>query len=293
VTVSGLTAGVTYRFALRAKDAAGNASFLSNVAMVKTNSPPDVTPPAAITDLTVAIPQAGGKLVSASVTAQSSEQSPDFKATAAADGNRNTFWASTPRVATQEEWVRVQSAQSTIVDRVNLWPSSSYPELFPPDVSVRVSPDGLAWTTVASASNVTAAAGVPVSLTFAPTTLKFIEVRATRLAHPPGGLYYAAIAEIEAYTANEPAGTMVASWTSPSDDGPTGGAASYDLRVGACPFTPATASAVTTATPLGPASPERARITGKTPGTYCVAIRSADSAGNFSGYSNVVQILAP
>jgi hypothetical protein len=35
------------------------------------------------------------------------------------------------------------------------------------------------------------------------------------------------------------------------------------------------------------------RITGKAAGTYCVAVRSADAAGNASAFSNVVQIVVP
>ncbi|MES1165164.1 MAG: discoidin domain-containing protein, partial [Verrucomicrobiota bacterium] len=293
VSVTGLLAGVTYRFGLVAKDAAGNASFISNIAVVATNSPPDVTPPAAVTDLTVDVPAAGGKLLSGKVIAQSSEQAPTWKATAVADKSTDTFWASAVRAASQEEWVRVEYPVSATVDRVRVWPSAAYPALFPPDVAVRVSPDGLAWTTVATAANVTAAAGSPVTLSFPATSLRFVELRATRLAQQGAGVYTAAVAEIETLTASEPPGTLVVSWTSPADDGATGRAASYDLRVGACPFAAATATAVTTAAPRDAGTPERARATGKPAGTYCVAVRSTDAAGNASALSNVATITLP
>src|SRR5262249_20072379 len=65
VAVHGLTAGATYRFALVAKDAAGNASFLSNIAVVATQHLPDTTPPAAIRDLGISLPSPGGQLVAA------------------------------------------------------------------------------------------------------------------------------------------------------------------------------------------------------------------------------------
>ena len=174
-----------------------------------------------------------------------------------------------------------------------MWPSAAYPDLFPRDVAIRVSPDGLGWTTVATKTDIAATAGNPVTLTFPATTLRFVELRATRLAQHASGLYYAAVAEIETLTASEPAGTIVATWTSPSDEGPTGHAASYDLRVGACPFNTATAATVTTAAPGAAATPERARATGNTPGTTCVAVRSTDAAGNVSELSNVATVVVP
>ena len=102
----------------------------------------------------------------------------------------------------------------------------------PPHVAVRVSPDGLAWTTVATSAGITATEGVPVVITFAAAQLRFVEVRATRLAQHGSGLYYAALAEVEVLTASPAPGAVVASWTAPADDGPTGRAAHYDLRMG-------------------------------------------------------------
>ncbi|HEX3698852.1 MAG TPA: hypothetical protein VH374_26010 [Polyangia bacterium] len=64
VTVSGLLPSTSYHFALVAKDAAGNASMLSNVAVVSTQQTPDTTPPAKIVVFAVALPPPGGQLVS-------------------------------------------------------------------------------------------------------------------------------------------------------------------------------------------------------------------------------------
>jgi hypothetical protein len=285
VTISNLTPGTSYRFALMAKDAAGNASALSNVALVATNRLPDIMPPAAISDLTVALPPPGGELIAGTVSGKSSEQSPDFKATSVADGNHNSFWASAARAVSQEEYVRVEVPANTSSDQLRIWPAPGFAELFPPDFVVRVSPDGLAWTTVATRTGVTATAGQPVVVDFTATTLRFVELRATRLAHHSSGLYYAAVAELELLTAAEPAGTIVASWTSPADDGPSGRAGSYDLRIGPCPLNTATAPAATTTAPHDAGTPERARIGNLSPGQYCLAIRSTDEAGNASAFS--------
>ncbi|MEP6654599.1 MAG: discoidin domain-containing protein, partial [Myxococcales bacterium] len=294
VTVTNLAPGVSYHFALVARDAAGNASHLSNVAVVTTQRLPDIMPPAAIVDLTVALPAAGGQRVASREVKSSSEQLPSFAAAAVSDGDHTTFWASTPRAASQEEWVRVEYAPGTIADRVRLWPSDSFLDLFPPDVTVRVSPDGLAWTTVASATGIIAAAGQPTTIPFTATSLRYVELRATRLARHASGSFYAAIAELETLTASEPPGTAVISWTAPADDGPSGRAASTDLHIGPCPIDMTTAPVVATTTPGAPGTPERARAAGLTSGrTYCAAIQSTDAAGNVSALSNVATIVLP
>ncbi|MEO8213859.1 MAG: discoidin domain-containing protein, partial [Myxococcales bacterium] len=294
VTVTNLAPGVSYHFALVARDAAGNASHLSNVAVVSTQRLPDIMPPTAIVDLTVALPAAGGQRVASREVKSSSEQLPSFGAASVSDGDHTSFWASTPRAASQEEWIRVEYAPGTIADRVRLWPSDSFLDLFPPDVAVRVSPDGLAWTTLASATGIIAAADQPTTIPFTATSLRYVELRATRLARHASGSFYAAIAELETLTASEPPGTAVISWTAPADDGPSGRAASTDLHIGPCPLDMTTAPVVTTTTPGAPGTPERARAAGLTPGhTYCAAIQSTDAAGNVSALSNVATIVLP
>ncbi|MEA2700496.1 MAG: trimeric autotransporter adhesin, partial [Myxococcales bacterium] len=290
VTVSGLTPSVSYHFALVATDAGGNASPLSNVAVVATQRLPDILPPAKITDLVATLPPPGGLLVDATLSAKSSEQAPDFKAAAVADGNHGSFWASAARATSQEEFVRIEVPANTSSDRVRLWPADGFADLFPPDFSVRVSPDGLAWTTVATKTGYAATQGQPAVIDFTATSLRFVEVRASRLAHHSSGLYYAALAEIEVLTAAEAPRTIVASWTSPSDDGPSGRAASYDLRLAPCPMEPATAPAMSTTAPHDAGSPERTRIGNLQPGKYCLAVRSTDDAGNVSAFSDTTII---
>lgn len=94
-------------------------------------------------------------------------------------------------------------------------------------------------------------------------------------------------------TASPPPGTIVAFWTAPADDGPTGRAARYDLRFGACPFNPATATAVTTSIPAAAGSPERVRAAGIPSGAVCAAITATDDAENVSALSNVATIVVP
>jgi hypothetical protein len=239
----------------------------------------------------VALPPAGGQLVSATLAGQSSEQAPSFKAAAVVDGNRAIFWASAARAASQEEYVRVEVPANTSTDEVRVWPADGFADLFPPDFQVRVSPDGLAWTTVATKTGYVATQGQPALMDFAAASVRFVEVRATRLAHPASGLYYAAVAEVEIVTATDATRTIATSWTSPSDDGPTGHAASYDLRVTLCPMSnPAAAPAVTVSAPREAGMPERTRVTNLGPGRYCLTIRSTDTAGNTSDFSDMAAL---
>lgn len=215
----GLIAGASYHFGLVAKDAAGNTSFLSNIAVVGTQPLPDTTPPAAIRDLSVALPSPGGQLVAARAVTRSSEQSSSFGAGALIDGDHGSFWASAAASASQEEWARVEYPANTSAGRIEIWPADALVALFPPDFTVRVSPDGLAWTTVATRTGYVAAAGQPLAVDFAATSLRYVELHATRLAAASAGVFYLAVAEIELHTASAPAGSVVASWTAPPTTG--------------------------------------------------------------------------
>jgi hypothetical protein len=84
------------------------------------------------------------------------------------------------------------------------------------------------------------------------------------------------------------------SWTAPGDDGRSGTATAYDLRISEAPITEAnfaTAFSVP-AVPAPAASGTRQRVTvrGLTRGTtYYFAIRTVDDAGNWSGLSNLLR----
>jgi chitodextrinase len=290
-TVTGLSAGAVHRFAIVARDEAGNASYLSNVATVATEPGPDTKGPDAVTDLDVRLPAPSNTTLAARSDDASSEQLPGFAAASLVDGSRDSAWASAGRdSADQQEWVRLDLGSLQDTDHVRLWPSPTAPELFPRALVVRTSPDGLAFTDAASRSGVSATAGVPIDVSFASARVRFVEVRATELARSGAGLFYAVVAEAEVLTPNEPAGTLFASFTAPGDDGPSRRAASYDLRIGACPHDHASATAFATGTPGEAGSPERFRLASVPTGRRCVGLVSHDAAGNASALSNVVEL---
>lgn len=97
--------------------------------------------------------------------------------------------------------------------------------------------------------------------------------------------------------ADEPTATVVLEWTAPGDDGYQGRATRYDMRYS---LTPITGSNFDRATPVPglpvPGSPrtrDRVEVGGLTPETaYYFAIKTVDETGNWSGMSNVVQVVA-
>ncbi|MCP4594494.1 MAG: hypothetical protein GY842_27500, partial [bacterium] len=234
VTVTDLEAGTLYRFAILARDETGAASYLSNVALVSTDPEPDITPPAAVSDLSAEVPQTGGQPLTGSAVEWSSEQPPDFTAQALLDGSNSTMWSSAARSVSREESIRFDLGTPTPTDRLKIWPADGYADLFPPAVEIRVSPDGLEWTTVLAESDYVAAPGTPLEATFPVVPVRQVEFIAYELAREDNGYYYAVAAELEMLTAESEPGTIVVSWTAPGDDGEEGRAAEYDLRIGSC-----------------------------------------------------------
>jgi hypothetical protein len=83
-------------------------------------------------------------------------------------------------------------------------------------------------------------------------------------------------------------------WSAPADNGPSGQASAYELRMAQTPITEqnfASATLLVAPAPGSPGSPEDLQITDLSESqTYYVAIRSTDDAGNRSALSNVPAI---
>lgn len=103
----------------------------------------------------------------------------------------------------------------------------------------------------------------------------------------------AAVSNLGSSTATTNSVTL--SWTAPSDTGPTGKAASYEVRYSTSPITSANFSSATAVT--GVAAPKAAGqaeslvVSGLASNTqYYFAMKSIDSAGNASALSNVYNV---
>ncbi len=290
--VDGLDAGVLYRCALVAIDEAGNRSMVSNIAYALTTPLPDIIVPGNITDLLARQPSGGGVITQSSSAAWSSEQ-PGFEAQNLTDAQLSTPWVSAATDTPTAEVVRLELVDLEEIDSINVWPAQGLADLFPPSFDVRISADGLQWTTVATENAYMATDGVPYTLTFVPAEIRYVEFEATTLVQQSNGLWYVGLAEIDIISAQPPVGSILLDWTAPGDDGYIGTATNYTIMYSSCPYDPLSAISVPAPLPAPALSPERMRLEGLVAGTYCIAVQAIDEAGNTGGVSNIEQINVP
>ena len=290
LSVGGLEPGTTYRFALIAYDEQDNASYVSNVAVATTLPGPDTTPPAAIEDLQATLPDAAGLPVDATVHAFESDQ-PEFGADKIADGDHGTAWVSAPTDEDEPTFIELKLARVMDKGELAIWPSGTLAELFPRAFDVKVSPDGLAWTTVHTEVDYHASAGVPLLVPFDAEATSFVALDISGRAG--SGPFYAVVAELEVTTASESPGTVYLGWTAPGDDDHEGQAVAYELAWSPCPFDSATATPVTTDPPAVAGIVERYRLEDLPAGELCFGVTSLDDEGLQSAPSNVAQLTVP
>ncbi|MBK6685765.1 MAG: discoidin domain-containing protein [Deltaproteobacteria bacterium] len=290
IEVSGLSAATLYRFVIVAYDEANTPSYLSNVAPVRTLDAADTVAPGAVADLDARVPTSSGQRLPVTARQWSAEQQPSFAATMVADQNLTTAWSAVSSAAGTGAFIRVELESTRLIDRVHLWPAPGFANLFPVDFTVRISPNGLTWTTVGTRVGYTAIEQTPLELNFAAAETRFVELNATRLASFGNGLYYAVVAELEPYEAASASGTALITWTAPGDDGTTGTASAYRLERSPCPFDANAAVQLPTEAPQAAGTPERTLVTGLAAGTHCLRLTTYDEANNVGPTSNLATI---
>ncbi len=258
--VSGLSASTAYYFALVSSDSAGNVSDLSNVLNV-TTAAPDLTAPAAVTDLatwditptslTLAWTATGDDGNSGTAVAY------DIRYSTTAIVDEATFAAAQPVPGTPAP-LAAGTAQTLQV--TSLTPDTTY------YFAMEVTDD---------AGNVSALSNVAETTTLPPDTT------------PP-----AAVDTLAVTAATSSAVSL--SWIAPADDNGVGGdAAAYDVRYSTSPITEANWASASQASgepnPAAPGEPEAFSVAGLSfSTTYYFAVKSTDSSGNVSALSNVV-----
>jgi len=101
------------------------------------------------------------------------------------------------------------------------------------------------------------------------------------------------LGELEIYRPQLESGNVFATWTAPSDIGPTGNAASYTMTTSSCPWSLLDAQVIPgLATPRAAGYPERAELS-LSSGTYCIGLLSTDDAGNESNVSSFGPVIIP
>ncbi|KAF0244777.1 MAG: hypothetical protein FD180_2236 [Planctomycetota bacterium] len=259
MAVAGLLPGTSYWFALKTLDEAGNASGISNSPRGTTLPAPDVTPPAAVTDLTVL----GTTSVSASLqwTAPGDDgmsgtsSSYDLRYATAPIVSEADFAAATPAAG---EPVPAPAGETDALVINGLTPGTTY---------------WFALKTSDEVPNASALSNVPTAATAGTDVIA------------PGAILDLAVT---AATYD----TLTLGWTAPGDDGASGTAASYDVRMSLAPIT--TDAEFDAATPAGPVlvpspagTPEVMVVNGVLPATqYWFAIKASDEVPNTGALSN-------
>lgn len=257
LVVNGLTPGTVYYFAVKSADEAGNVSDLSNVVSLKTVDP-DITPPAAITDLAATNVQSTQLLLTWSspgddgLAGQAVAYEIRYSTAAIDEGN---FAAATlishsltPKAPGQPENLLV----------TGLSPSTTY------YFAIKTADEVPNWSAISNVPSATMQA--------------------------PDNTAPAAVTDLAAGGTDALSATLT--WTASGDDGTSGTAASYEIRYSTAPINEANwVDATLAANVLAPkpaGESESFTIIGLQPSTvYYFALKVKDEEGNTSGLSNV------
>jgi hypothetical protein len=299
LTVTGLTEGTLYWWAMRAVDFSGNVSGVSNCPSKGTTGVVDVVSPFAPGNLTASKPTNGFRKMTVVPLTVSSQFSSVNGGSALVDGDTSTTWLTAPGSISggPECVVDAQSIKSLREVKLHpyLWDSTFHPRGFRIEYSV----DAVTWEVGADVTNFSAPGAVFTGWTIAGAPkARFIRIKTTDLIQSvadtySSGAYFAQIAEI---ACDEDIGCHNAvrlRWTAPGDDDNLGIATRYDVRYLDVPITTANFA---TATPVvgfpvpGASGVQQEYIvSGFDPDTtYHFAMTAVDEAGNTSPVSSSV-----
>ncbi len=254
--VTGLSPSTEYFFALRTTDDAGNVSPLSNGLNVFTTAAADVTPPAAVGNLSVSSPAPTSLTVSWTSPGDDGSTGTanayDLRRSTSSINSGN--FSSATQVSGMPGPAVAGTAQSKVV--TGLLEGTTY---------------YFALKTQDEVPNISA-----ISNVVSGTTLD--------------GTAPAAVADLA--VTGTTASTVSLSWTSPGDDGSTGTATSYDLRYSLSSINSGNFSGASQATgepaPAVAGTGQTFTLTGLTPSTtYYICLKTVDEASNASAVSNV------
>jgi len=270
---------------VRAKDSKGLWSAASKLTVDTVND----VPPGRILDLK-AVPS--DALVNAALAISGvSGTLPGTTPSNLSDGNLKTFWQSAGTATCEDEWVVADLGEVKTIAAVTLVPGP-VAALFPRDFRLDVSPDGSAWAAVARARSFAASAAKRYVWQFDPLEARYVRVSGKGVWNPKAANYSWQMAEIEGPLSLSTS-YLNLTWTAPADNFYAGDrAALYDVRcskraIGDASFLLSTKIEGVGA-PGDPGTLEHITVDlGCIVGRLCVAVKTADIAGNWSDLSNL------
>jgi|GEM_PF-5273128 len=261
----------------------------------------DITPPAAVDDLAVAIVDVGPpyKLPTA-VASCSTALYGVYTAAGATDNDPTTFWSSGPSLQPRNEWLMADLGCPQRVAGVRMLPRATSVELFPAGFSIQVSNNAIDWTEAAARTGYIAAAGTWCEVSFETFLARYVRLSAPSMLISDGRTeHYIQIAEFQVMTPLQQA--VVLAWTAPGDDGAAGTPSSYAVRFGSGAIVNRTtweaacdAAGQPLPLPAGTRQSMNISTNNLPPGeTLCFNIRTADDSGNQSLLSNCAMVVTP
>lgn len=308
VSVPGLDDATLYHFAVVAFDDAGNRSPLSNLASGYTA---DATAPEAIGDLRAQAQPSGTSALEASIAGDTDAYGEATGPELLLDGSSQSAWITPVRDAASEESVviAVRGADGGLAEvaGIRLRAAADYPDLFPSTFTIEAH-DGTGadplsadvpeegWQVVVRSEGASASAAEALERRFAPQQARWLRLRA-ETEIDEAGRHLLAVGDFEALAADNGSASVQLTWTVPSDKGPTGRPARYEVRYAAFPLTAENFEQGTEAgagAPSQPGGPEALVVSGLNPETrYHFAVVSIDDAGNRSALSNSAEAETP
>jgi hypothetical protein len=284
-----LPSGKIYRWKVQASDGVNLSPFSTPITFEV-----DAVAPSTVTNL------AGGPPTEAVHTglsiASSSGSLSGYGAERTLDGNQATEYTSPGRTsATAVEQITYDLGTSKPVGRVRLFSREFFGNLMPKDFTIEVSNSPTSGFAVGYTANDFIAPVSPgqwFTFNFAPLTGRYVRLRVTEMNAYTNGQYYVTFTEFEA-SQTAPVGSVLLTWTAPSDDLTTpgvGSAFSYDVR-----YTTNAVFNFGTATPVGyyplpvaAGGQQVLLVTGLAPEViHRFGLTATDDAGNTSAVSNV------
>jgi hypothetical protein len=226
-TLGDLANQTTYYLAIKALDDVGLASAMNGGSPVTTTTL-DVIAPSTISDLALQTGGGTATKMNAPAIAASGESSASVGIGKATDANLSSYWSTPGRATQQNEFITLDAGTVRRIGRVRLR-SPGTGALFPEDLEIQLSNNNSTWVTEDDATGLPATKGIWHDFDFGPVNARYVRIFITKTRLSGGGLYYAQIAEIEAYEfpLNH---EVTVTWTEPGDDGGVGTAAFFDLR---------------------------------------------------------------